>query len=410
MSSRNELASTPGPADRLAADGGTPVRASRLPLSRPLIGEAEAAAAADAVLRGCGAGDGPLGRAAEADLGRVLDGARPLFMSSCTMALEAAIQLSDVRPGDDVVLPSFTFVSCANAVVRAGGRPVFADVDLETLNLDPNAVERAITPRTRAIIMVHYGGRVSAMDELADLAKRRGIRLIEDAAHALGSRWHGRPAGTIGDFGCFSFHGTKDIVCGEGGALVCKSDADLRRAEILREKGTNRSAFFRGEVDKYTWVAEGSSLVAAEVLAAILQVQLGRLPMILARKRELAARLTARLEPVRDVAQVPVEWTESLSSWHLYPILVPADVRDRVLEALHAEGIGATFHYVPLHSSPFARERFGYRPEDLPVTEHVGASLVRLPLFAAMSDQDLEDVAAATVKVLHALVPSAKRR
>jgi dTDP-4-amino-4,6-dideoxygalactose transaminase len=150
---------------------------------------------------------------------------------------------------------------------------------------------------------------------------------------------------------------------------VCRSEADLRRAEILREKGTNRSAFFRGEVDKYTWVAEGSSLVAAEVLAAILQVQLGRLPMILARKRELAARLTDRLEPVRDIAQLPVEWAGIQSSWHLYPILVPADVRDRVLEALHAEGIGATFHYVPLHSSPFARERFGYRPEDLPVTE-----------------------------------------
>jgi dTDP-4-amino-4,6-dideoxygalactose transaminase len=294
-------------------------------------------------------------------------------------------------------------VSCANAVVRVGARPVFAEIDDSTLNLDPKAVARALTPRTRAIIVVHYGGRISGLDDLAGLARERGIRLIEDAAHALGSRWQSRPAGTIGDFGCFSFHGTKDVVCGEGGALVCRDAADQRRAEILREKGTNRSAFLRGEVDKYTWVAEGGSLVAAEVLAAILRVQLSRLPVILARKRELARQLTARLEPAREFVQLPIEWPGMESSWHLYPILVPADVRDRVLDALRAEGIGATFHYVPLHSSPFAQTRYGYRSEDLPVTERIGASLVRLPLYAAMSDRDLEDVADATLKVLGAM-------
>lgn len=403
MSSHQEPEATIDSADRLALDGGTPVRASRLPLSRPLIGEPEAAAAASAVLRGCGPGDGPEGRAAEAALGRILDGAKPLFMSSCTTALEAAVHLSDVKPGDEVILPSFTFVSCANAVVRAGARPVFADLDGETLNLDPKAVARALTPRTRAIIVVHYAGRISGLDELAELARARGIRLIEDAAHALGSRWHGGAAGTVGDFGCFSFHGTKDVVCGEGGALVCRTDADRKRAEILREKGTNRAAFLRGECDKYTWVAEGSSLVAAEVLAAILTVQLDRLPVILARKRELARRLTARLEPVSGLVRLPTGWPGLESSWHLYPILVPVAVRDRVLQALQAEGIGATFHYIPLHSSPFAREHYGYRAEDLPVTERVSASLIRLPLFAAMTDDDLEDVAEATLKVLRAV-------
>jgi dTDP-4-amino-4,6-dideoxygalactose transaminase len=286
---------------------------------------------------------------------------------------------------------------------------VFADLDARTLNLDPEAVARAITPRTRAVIVVHYGGRVSGLDDLVDLAQRRGIRLIEDAAHALGSRWRSRPAGTIGDFGCFSFHATKDVVCGEGGALVCRDRADTLRAQILREKGTNRSAFLRGEVDKYTWVAPGGSYVGAEVLAAILQVQLERLPAILSRKRALARQLTARLDPLREAVRLPGDWPDLESSWHLYPILVPAEVRDRVLGALNAEGVGATFHYVPLHSSPFAREQFGYRPEDLPVTEHVGASLVRLPLFAAMSDEDLDHVVDATQKVVRALVPAARR-
>ena len=387
---------------RLAIDGGAPVRSARLPLSRPWLGPEEAEAAAAAVRAGCGPGDGPECRRAEAVLAEALGVHRALFMSSCTSALEAAILLSGVEHGDDVVLPSFTFVSCANAVIRAGGRPVFADVDPATMNLDPASVERVLTPRTKAVIVVHYAGRISGLDELAALCRRRGIRLIEDAAHALGSRWHDQLAGTIGDFGCFSFHGTKDVVCGEGGALVCRNPAETRRAEILREKGTNRSAFLRGEVDKYTWVAEGGSFVAAEVLAAVLRVQLSRLPAILQRKRLLAERLTAALEPASHLVTLPHEWPGMSTSWHLYPVLVPAARRDRILAALQAEGIGATFHYIALHSSPFARDRFGYRADDLPHTLAVSDSLVRLPLFAAMTDADLADVAAAFRKVVFA--------
>jgi dTDP-4-amino-4,6-dideoxygalactose transaminase len=391
---------------KLAIDGGIPVRTTRLPLSRPWLGEEEAAAAAEAVRAGCGPGDGPECRRTEAALAEILGVRRALFMSSCTSALEAAILLSGVQHGDEVVLPSFTFVSCANAVMRAGGRPVFADVDPATMNLDPASVERVVTPRTRAVIVVHYAGRISGLDELAALCQGRGIRLIEDAAHALGSQWNGQLAGTIGDFGCFSFHGTKDVVCGEGGALVCREPADTRRAEILREKGTNRSAFIRGEVDKYTWVAEGGSFVAAEVLAAVLRVQLGRLPAILQRKRALASALTAALEPIGHLLTLPREWPGMSTSWHLYPVLVPARHRDRILAALQAEGIGATFHYVSLHASPFARDRFGYRPEELPHTVAISDSLVRLPLFAAMSDADLADVAAAARKVIVATLGS----
>jgi len=331
-----------------------------------------------------------------------------LFMNSCTSALEIAVRLAGVGPDDEVVLPSFTFVSCANAVIRAGARPIFAEIDSTTLNIDPAAIERALTPRTRAVIVVHYAGRACDMGAIVDLARRHQIRVIEDAAHGLGARWNSRLLGTIGDFGTFSFHGTKDVVCGEGGALVCRDTADARRAEVMREKGTNRSAFLRGQVDKYTWVDEGSSLVGSDVLAAILRVQLKRLPDILARKRVLAARLTSALAPIAGRVSLPHVWEGIESSWHLYPILVPTTVRDRVLAALQAEGIGATFHYVPLHDSPYASEHLGGRTGDLPVTERVSASLVRLPLFASMSDADLDDVARATLKVIDHVVPAAR--
>ena len=384
---------------QLAIEGASPLRPTFLPLSRPWVDEAEAEAAADAVRQHLLIGAGPRGVAAESALSARLDGARALLMNSCTSALEAAVLLAGAGPGDDVVLPSFTFVSCANAIVRAGARPVFADLDPTTLNIDPASIERVITPKTRAIIVVHYAGRACDMDAIESIARRHGARLIEDAAHGLGARLNGRLLGTIADFGCFSFHGTKDVVCGEGGALVCRDDDDRRRAEILREKGTNRAAFLRGDVDKYTWVSEGSSLIASDVLAAVLEVQLSRLPAILARKRALAAMLTRLLEPIADLVQLPREWPGIESSWHLFPILVPPTVRDPILSALRAENIGAAFHYVPLHNSPFMKARFGI-DQSLPVTERVSDSLVRLPLFAAMSDEDLRDVAEATIKVV----------
>ena len=397
---------TPGSPPLLALDGGRPVRSTRLPLGRPTIGDAEADAAADAVRRGLLTGNGPIGRSVEEALAGVLEGMPALFVTSCTSALEASVLLSGAGPGAEVLCPSFTFVSTANAIVRAGARPVFVDIDPATLNVAPDAIARAIGPRTRAIMVVHYGGRACDMDAIADIAGRHGLRVIEDAAHALGGRYRGRLLGTIGDFGCYSFHGTKDIVCGEGGALVCRDEQDRRRAEILREKGTNRAAFVRGEVDKYTWVAEGSSYVASDVLAAILGAQLRRFPGILARKRELAVRLTRLLQPVADVVALPEEWPGIESTWHLYPVLVPPDRRDRCLAALQAEGIGAAFHYVPLHSSPFGVAHLGGRASDLPATDRVSASLIRLPLFAAMTDQDLDDVAAAVIKVARVLLPS----
>lgn len=371
-----------------------------LPLSRPWIDESEAQAAFDAVLQHNLVGGGPVGAEAEEALSAHLDGRRALLLNSCTAALETAVLLSQVGPGDEVILPSFTFVSCANAVLRAGGVPVFADIDSRTLNIDPADIERRLTSRTRAIMVVHYAGRACDMQAIDDLAKHHGLKVIEDAAHALGGTWHDRPAGTIGDYGCFSFHGTKDIVCGEGGALVCRSEADTQRAEIIREKGTNRAAFLRGDVDKYTWVDEGASLIASDVLAAILRAQLQRLPAVLARKRAWASLLTEKLAVVADRLVLPREWAGIRSTWHLYPILVAPETRDAVLAGLRAEGIGAAFHYVPLHDSPYATARFGFRTGDLPHTERVSASLLRLPLFAAMSEGDVDAVARATIKVV----------
>lgn len=391
------------PGGRLAIAGAEPVRPSFLPLTSPWMDRAEEDAAADAVRSRHLIGGGPLGVQAEEALAAALGGVGPLLLNSCTAALEAAVLLAGVGPGDEVVLPSFTFVSCGNAVVRAGARPVFADVDPATLNVDPASIARLMTDRTRAIMVVHYGGRACDMRAVLALARERGVAVIEDAAHGLGARWEGRPLGTIGDFGCFSFHGTKDVVCGEGGALVCRRDADRQRAEILREKGTNRAAFLRGDVDKYTWMSEGSSLVASDVLAAILRVQLSRLPAILARKRALAARLTALLEPVADRVTLPRTWPGIESSWHLYPVLVPPEVRDAMLAALRAENIGAAFHYVPLHDSPYARQHLRSTAV-LPATDRVSASIVRLPFFAAMTDADLEDVASATIKIVEHFV------
>jgi dTDP-4-amino-4,6-dideoxygalactose transaminase len=378
-------------------------RTSLLPLTRPWLDATEAQAVYDAVLGGDLIGDGRICRDAEATLSAHLGVNRALLLNSCTAALETAVHLSGAR-GGEVILPSFTFVSCANAVIRGGARPVFADIDPNTLNIDPDAIARGITSSTRAIIVVHYAGRACDMGSIVTLAERHGIRVIEDAAHALGGTWHDRPLGTIGDFGCFSFHGTKDVVCGEGGALVCRDAADTRRAEIIREKGTNRAAFLRGDVDKYTWVDEGNSFVLSDALAALLQPQLERLPAILERKRQLAAALTRRLEPVADRLILPHEWAGIRTTWHLYPVLVPQERRDEMLAALRAQDIGAAFHYVPLHDSPYATQQFGYKTGDLPHTERISASLIRLPLFAAMSDTDLDDVAEATIAAARQLL------
>ena len=353
-------------------------------------------AAVRAALETHSAGDGPIGRKVEARLSQMLDARRVLLTTSCTHALELALLTLGVGAGQEVICPSFTFVSSANAALRVGARPVFADIDERTLGLDPADVERRLTPRSAALIPVHYAGVAPDMEALLDIAKRRGLRVVEDAAQGLAASWRGRPLGTLGDLGCLSFHETKNLSCGEGGALVISDPELAQRAEIAREKGTNRAAFFRGEVDKYTWVAEGSSYVLSDVLAAILDAQLDKLAEIQSRRAAIVARYRAGLTDWASArgVRLPAELAEREPNHHIFYLLYPDGAgRDRALQALRSRGVMATFHYVPLHSAPHGRS-LGPQPER-PVTDRVASTLLRLPLHPRLGDDDVERVIAA---------------
>jgi dTDP-4-amino-4,6-dideoxygalactose transaminase len=324
----------------------------------------------------------------------MLGASRVLLTTSCTHALELALMALGVGPGQEVICPSFTFVSTANAVLRVGARPVFAEIEGETLGLDPTDVASRLTPRTAALLPVHYAGVAPDMDALLALAGERGLRVIEDAAQGLAASYRGRALGTLGDAGCFSFHETKNITCGEGGALVLRDPEVAGRAEIIREKGTNRSAFLRGEVDKYTWVLEGSSYVLSDILAAVLDAQLDKLAEIQARRARLTGRYRAGLSgwAHRHGVRLPLESQGRETNHHLFYLLFADGAsRDLCLSGLRQQGIGAAFHYVPLHSSPFGRT-LGYQASDFPVTNRVAETLLRLPLHPKLDEADVDRV------------------
>jgi dTDP-4-amino-4,6-dideoxygalactose transaminase len=345
------------------------------------------------------AGDGPAGRRVEERLAELTGCGRALLTTSCSHAMELALLALGVGPGQEVICPSFTFASTANAALRVGARPVFAEIEERSLGLDPEDVERRLTPRTSVLLPVHYAGVAPDMEALLDIARRRGLRVVEDAAQGIAASWRGRALGSLGDAGCLSFHETKNLSCGEGGALLV-SDPDLaKRAEIAREKGTNRAAFFRGEVDKYTWVAEGSSYVLSDALAAILDVQLDKLGAIQGRRAEVVARYRAGLGDwaAREGVRLPAELPEREPNHHIFYLLYPEPARrDRAMAALRAHGVMATFHYIPLHSAPQGR-RIGADYE-LPVTERVSATLLRLPLHARLDDADVDRVIGAVIR------------
>jgi dTDP-4-amino-4,6-dideoxygalactose transaminase len=350
-------------------------------------------------LRGRIAGDGPFCRRVEERLAQLLGARRVLLTTSCTHALELALLALGIGRGQEVICPSFTFVSTANAILRVGARPVFADIEDRTLGLDAGDLERRLGPKTAAVLPVHYAGVAPDMDAILGLARAHRLRVVEDAAQALGASFRGKALGTLGDGGCLSFHETKNITCGEGGALVLDDPETAARAEIIREKGTNRSAFLRGEVDKYTWVAEGSSYILSEVLAALLDAQLDKFAEIQARRARVATRYQAGLETwarsrgVRLSAPVP----ERESNHHIFYLLFPDEAgRDACLQALRARGVMASFHYIPLHSSPHGRA-LGLDGGDLPVTDRVAGTLLRLPLHPLLTDEDLERVVSAVI-------------
>jgi dTDP-4-amino-4,6-dideoxygalactose transaminase len=312
-----------------------------------------------------------------------------LLTHSCTAALEMAAILCDLAPGDEVIMPSFTFVSTANAVALRGAVPVFVDIDPRTLNIDPVQARKAVTARTKAIFAVHYAGFPAEMDDLARIAADHGLLLVEDAAQALGSTYKGRQAGSLGDMAAFSFHETKNIISGEGGALTLMRPDLVERAEIIREKGTNRSRFLRGQVDKYTWVDIGSSFLPSELIAAFLYAQLEQADDIRRHRLGLYDRYAAAFADLETAGRVVLPRVPAgmTGNGHMFYLLLhDIEDRDAFIAHMRSAGVNTPFHYVPLHSAPAGR-RYGRSLGELPVTDDISARLVRLPMFFALGDE-----------------------
>jgi dTDP-4-amino-4,6-dideoxygalactose transaminase len=365
-----------------------------IPFNKPLVVETAYDYLREAVANGHLSGDGPFTKRCH-ELLRQLSGVpKVLLTTSCTHALEMCALLLDIGPDDEVIVPSFTFVSTVNAFVLRGARPVFADVRPDTLNLDEERLEQLISPRTRAIVPVHYGGVGCEMDAINAVAQRHGLAVIEDNAHGLMGKYRGKPLGTFGALATLSFHETKNFSCGEGGALLINDEAFFERAEILREKGTNRNRFFRGQVDKYSWVDLGSSYLPSDGLAALLLAQLERHDVIQSRRRHLWERYAAGLAEWAEErgVRLPVVPTHCQQSYHLFYLILPS-LRDRqaLIEHLRGQGIHAVFHYLPLHLSEMGRH-LGGREGDCSVTEAVSDRLLRLPFYNELTDADQDRV------------------
>jgi dTDP-4-amino-4,6-dideoxygalactose transaminase len=366
----------------------------RIPFNKPGLAGKELLYVADSILRGHTAGDGSFTRRCRELLECEMNVQEVLLTTSCTHALEMAAILLDIQPGDEIIAPSFTFVSTVNAFVLRGAIPVFADIRPDTLNLDESALEALITPRTRAIIPVHYAGIGCEMDAILSVANRHGIPVVEDNAHGLFARYRGRYLGTFGCFGTQSFHETKNIICGEGGALIVNDSAYTERAEIIREKGTNRSRFFRGQVDKYSWVDIGSSYLISDLLAAFLLAQLEAREDILAHRRRVWDRYATALAGWADEngVQLPFVPAHCEQPYHMFYLVLPSlEIRQKFIQHLKQRGILSVFHYLPLHVSEMGL-RFGGRAGQCPVTERISDCLVRLPFYNDLTESEQAEV------------------
>ncbi len=370
----------------------------KIPFNKPFTIAGELANIADAVRSGHLAGDGRYTRQCHAWLERELGTRKALLTHSCTAALEMAAILCDIAPGDEVIMPSFTFVSTANAFVLRGAVPVFVDIRRDTLNLDETLIEAAVSPRTRAIVPVHYAGVACDMDAIMALAARHRLLVVEDAAQGILVEHKGRKLGAIGHFGCLSFHETKNVISGEGGALLVNDERFVARAEIVREKGTNRSQFFRGEVDKYTWVDIGSSYLPSELVGAYLWAQLEHAAEINSRRLASCAAYRTGLADLADrgVLTLPQAAPAGTSAnGHMFYVLARSLAeRTALIAHLKSRGVHAVFHYVPLHSSPAGR-RFGRAAGHLPVTDDIAGRLVRLPLYFELSASEIDHIISA---------------
>ncbi len=368
-----------------------------IPFNRPYTTGDELGHIAAAVEDGRTAGNGEFCRRCSAWLESSIGSARALLTPSCTGALEIAGILAALEPGDEVLMPSFTFVSTANAIVLRGAVPVFVDIRPDTLNVDEEQLEAAITPRTKAIVVVHYAGVGCEMDRILEVARRHELLVIEDAAQAILSSYKGRPLGSFGELAALSFHETKNVHCGEGGALLVNDPSFVERAAIIQEKGTNRAAFFLGHVDKYTWVDLGSSYLLSDISAAFLWAQLESSRRIVDLRLEIWNAYHGAFEELEQsgLLRRPIIPADCTANGHIYYVLLPDEkTRDLVLAELNAQGVQAVFHYVPLHSSP-GGSAFGRASGDLAVTTDASGRLLRLPLWAGMSVNEIERVIAA---------------
>ena len=358
--------------------------------NRPFIVGKELYYMAQAVQKGHLAGDGEFTKKCNAWMEEKFHAPKVLLTHSCTAALEMAALLTDVGPGDEVIMPSYTFVSTANAFALRGAAIRFVDIRPDTLNLDETKIEQAITPKTKVIVPVHYAGVGCQMDAIMALAAKYNLLVVEDAAQGVNATVNGQYLGTIGHLGCYSFHETKNFISGEGGALVINDPRFVERAEIIREKGTNRSKFFRGQVDKYTWVDIGSSYLPSDLIAAFLYAQLEQADEITRQRHAIHTRYAVGLQPLSAAGhlRLPHAPANCEHNAHMFYIIVKSEpVRARLLTHLKKNNIQAVFHYVPLHTSPMGRQ-YGCNPGDLPVTEDLSDRLLRLPCYYELSEQD----------------------
>ena len=357
----------------------------------PYIGK-ESEYVLDAVNKGHISGDGEYTKKCAKKLEELSGTKRALLTTSCTHATEMAALLSDIKPGDEVIMPSYTFVSTADAFVLRGATPVFVDIRPDTMNIDETLIEDAITPKTKAIVPVHYAGVGCEMDTIMDIARRHNLTVIEDAAQAIASTYKGKALGTFGDFGCYSFHETKNISMGEGGALLIQNEDLVEPAEIIREKGTNRAKFFRGQIDKYTWVNYGSSYLPSDMNAAYLWAQLENIDIIQKKRLSVWNRYKEGLSELEkreyiEFGMIPDECTNNA---HMFYIKVnDLETRTELISYLKEKGIMAVFHYVPLHSAPAGRKFGRFNGEDRYTTKE-SERLMRLPLFYSITEEEVE--------------------
>lgn len=366
----------------------------RIPFNQPYITGSELSYISDSLASQHICGDGDYTTRCQMLMEEQFDIEKVLLTTSGTSALEMAAILCDIHPGDEVILPSYTFVSTANAFLLRGAKPVFVDIRPDTLNIDESLIEEKISEHTKLIVPVHYAGVSCEMNTIVSIAKKHGVLIVEDAAQGVNAKYNDDYLGTIGDLGAYSFHETKNFVCGEGGALIINNQEFNERAEIIREKGTNRKQFCRGEVDKYTWVDIGSSYLISDLLAAFLFAQLDYMKEITHKRQGIYDLYKQYLKPLKEKGyfQLPHIPKECTTNYHMfYIILQDLETRQKLISFLKEKGILAVFHYVPLHTSPVG-ERFGYSNGMLPVTEQYSERLLRLPFYAGLSEIEIVSV------------------